>query len=140
VATSDVRPRAGLLLESAEIVFGLAGESHKSVSGNLIPQRLSIEFRMVTLDIPGPLQNPDPAQAGWCGNPNSASKLDIGHSTIGLEFGQNLPVDIVEAVSRHESPQAVNGSNSTRILQLCCASLQIKPGSIPPIEFTRTEH
>jgi hypothetical protein len=46
----------------------------------------------------------DTPQAGRSRNADPAGQFDIGHPPVGLQLGQNLAVDLIQAMSWHAGP------------------------------------
>ena len=66
-------------------------------------QLARVDLGVVAADEPLLLERAHTAQAGRRGNAHALGKFDVGHTTVGLQFGQNLSVDGIKPVPGHQS-------------------------------------
>jgi hypothetical protein len=108
VAFTHQRPGAAERLKRAQVGFSLTLQPHHGENPNLKPQLARVHVGMVAANIACLFKCADPAQAGRRRNADPLGKFDIGHTPVGLQFRQDLAVDLVKLGARHPAPPKVS--------------------------------
>lgn len=89
-------PGAHLCLEGFEHATLLAFKTYQGVKVQGPAQQGRINLSVVALDNSQFLKPPHASQAGRRGNTGATGQFHIGHASISLEFGDDLPVDGIQ--------------------------------------------
>ena len=108
VTLAHQRPVAAAGLEGAQIRLGLALQADHREDLDFESELARVHIGMIAPDIALFLEGAHASQTGWRRDSDPSGQFDIGHAPIGLKFGKNLAVDLVEAGGSHDSLQAVN--------------------------------
>ena len=96
VALTHLGPFGAHGFEGGQHHLFLTFQPDDGEEGDLPAQLLRLGIGVVAADDAGLLQPADAAQARRRGDARPAGQLDIGHTAIGLQFGQDAAVDRVQ--------------------------------------------
>ena len=118
-AFPDQRLVADEFLKAAQIGLGLAGKMHRGKHGDIETEPPRIEQTAIALDVTFFFQGPHPSQTGRRRNSDSFGQLDIGDPAVGLNFTENLQVNIVKILGHARAvPSQPIEANRTLLAQL----------------------
>lgn len=89
-------PRPNLSFKSFKDAPFLALKTNQGIEIQRPSQKSCVHLSVIALDDPQLFKPPDTPQAGWRGNAGTTGKFHIGHASIGLKFGNDLPVDGIQ--------------------------------------------
>ena len=75
--------------------FGLTFQADHRKDRDRKAQLAGVQLGVIAADHPGFLQRADAAQARRRGQADALRQLDIGDAALVLQFGQQMPVDVV---------------------------------------------
>ena len=100
-------------LERRQVRLGLALKADHGKDLHLEAKLAGIHLGVIPTDKALLLERAHAAQAGRRGNPHAAGQFHVGHSAIGLQFGEDLAVNLVQTGEGHGLSDSISGKSYT---------------------------